>query len=298
MNDIKSIIKEIEDLKPIPQVASKVMSIAKDPESSMNDLSKIIVYDTAVTANLLKVANSAYFGLSEKVDSVHQTVVLMGMDQVANLVLMSASGENLKKAQEGYDLESGDLWKYSVSSALIARELAEKKGAKETHLIFTAALIKDIGKVILNQYVKNSFDNINALVTEQNFTFREAEKEVIGIDHAELGGMVAENWKFSPKMIEIIRNHHLPQESSISEFESSIVYMADTICMMMGIGGGADGLAYRFHQEVVERLCLTERDFQQIIAGFGEKIQEVEAMMNVYGQIGEKNHGLQCVNRR
>ena len=281
MNNIESIIKKIDGLKPIPQVASKVMSIAEDPESSMSDLSEVIIYDTAVTANLLKVANSAYFGLSEKVDSVHQAIVLMGMDQVSNLVLLSAGSENLKDAQEGYDLETGELWKYSVSSALIARELAEEKGAKETHLIFTAALIKDIGKTILNQYVKDSFDNINALVTEQNYTFREAEKEVIGIDHAELGGRVAENWNFSPMMVEIIRNHHLPQESSISEFESSIVYMADTICMMMGIGVGSDGLAYRFHQKVVERLGLTEKDFQQIIAGFGEKLPQVETMMNI-----------------
>ncbi|RZB38361.1 MAG: hypothetical protein SRB2_00109 [Desulfobacteraceae bacterium Eth-SRB2] len=281
MSNLKSIIKKIDRLKPISQVATKVMSIAEDPESSMSDLSKVIIYDTAVTANLLKVANSAYFGLPEKVDSVHQGIVLMGMDQVANLVLLSTSGENLQTAQQGYDLEAGDLWKYSVSSALIARELAEKKGVKETHLIFTAALLKDIGKVVLNQYVKDSFDKINTLVTKRNFTFREAEKEVIGIDHAELGGMVAESWNFSPKMVEIIRHHHRPQESSISEFESSIVYMADTICMMMGIGVGSDGLAYRFHRKVVESLELTERDFEKIIAGFAEKVKQLEAMMNI-----------------
>jgi len=281
MSDIKSIIKKIDHLTPIPQVASKVMSIAEDPKSSMYDLSKVIIYDTAVTANLLKVVNSAYFGLPEKVDSVHQAIVYLGMAQVVDLVLLSASGENLQKAQEGYDLEAGELWKYSVSSALLARELAEKKGVKETHLIFTAALLKDIGKVILNQYVKDSFDKINALVTKQNFTFREAEKEVIGIDHAELGGMVAENWKFSPKMVEIIRHHHRPQEASISEFESAIVYMADTICMMMGIGVGSDGLAYRFHREVVESLELTESEFQKIIAGFVEKVKQLEAMMNI-----------------
>jgi putative nucleotidyltransferase with HDIG domain len=178
-------------------------------------------------------------------------------------------------------LKAGELWKYSVSSALIAREIAEKKGVKDTHLIFTAALLKDIGKVILNQYVKDSFHKINALVTKQNFTFREAEKEVIGIDHAELGGMVAENWQFSPKMVEIIRHHHQPQETSISEFESAIVYLADTICMMMGIGGGSDGLAYRFHREVVESLELTEIEFQKMVAGFVEKIEQVETMINI-----------------
>lgn len=281
MSDIKSIIKKIDHLTPIPQVASKVMSIAEDPKSSMYDLSKVITYDTAVTANLLKMVNSAYFGLPEKVDSVHQAIVYLGMAQVVDLVLLSASGENFQTAQEGYDLEAGELWKYSVSSAILARELAEKKGVKETHLIFTAALLKDIGKVILNQYVKDSFDKINALVTKRNSTFREAEKKVIGIDHAELGGMVAENWKFSPKMVEIIRHHHRPQKSSISEFESSIVYMADTICMMMGIGVGSDGLAYRFHREVVKSLELTERDFEKIVAGFVEKIKQLETMIDI-----------------
>jgi putative nucleotidyltransferase with HDIG domain len=281
MSNMNSIIKKIDCLTPIPQVASKVMLIAEDPESSIYDLSKVIIYDTAVTANLLKVVNSAYFGLPEKVDSVHQAIVYLGMSQVVDLVLLSASGENLQTAQEGYDLEAGELWKYSVSSALVARELAEKKGVKDTHLIFTAALLKDIGKVILNQYVKDSFDKINALVTKQNFTFREAEKKVIGIDHAELGAMVAENWEFSPKMVEIIRHHHRPQECSISEFESSIVYMADTICMMMGIGVGSDGLAYRFHRKVVESLELTEIEFQKMVAGFVEKIGQVEAMINV-----------------
>ena len=126
MSNIKSIIKKIDGLKPIPQVASKVMSIAEDSESSMNDLSNVIIYDTGVTANLLKIVNSSYFGLPEKFDSVHQAIVYLGMAQVVDLVLLSASGENLQTAQEGYDLEAGELWKYSVSSALIAREISEK----------------------------------------------------------------------------------------------------------------------------------------------------------------------------
>ena len=279
MSDLKSIIKKIDSLKPVPQVANKVMSIAKDSNSSMADLSKVIVYDAAVTANLLKVANSAYFGMSGKGDSVHQAIVYMGMSQVIDLVTLASSSEDLKSAQTGYGLDEGELWKYSISSALIARDLAEKKRAQDANLIFTAALLKDIGKVILSRYVGDSYKKINALVAEKGFSFREAEKEVIGIDHAELGGMVAETWKFSPKMVEIISNHHFPDESLESYFETAIVYMADTLCLMMGIGGGSDGLAYRFHQDVVKYLGITERDFQEIMAGFGEKLEEVEALI-------------------
>jgi putative nucleotidyltransferase with HDIG domain len=280
MHDITPVIKKIDRLKPIPPVANKIMSIVEDPESSLSDLSNVITYDSAVTANLLKVANSAYFGRPGKFDSIHQVIVYLGMDQVVDLVLLASIAGNLKPEQTGYDLQKGDLWKYSVLSALIARELADNKGIGETHLIFTAALLKDIGKVILDQYVGEAIKKINTVVEEQDLTFREAEKQAIGIDHAELGALVAKSWNFSPKMVEIIQNHHQPQKSSISEMESSIVYLADTICMMMGVGGGSDGLAYRFHKKVVKRLQFTERELQEIMAMFGEKLQHVESLVS------------------
>lgn len=279
MSDIESILKDIDRLKPIPQVANKILAIIQNPDSAMADLSDIIVHDVAVTANLLKVANSAYFGLPRKFESAHQAIVFLGMDQVVDLVLMSSSSDNLKTAQEGYDLDAGELWRYSVSSALIARELAERKAIGDAHLVFTAALLKDIGKVVLSQYVADSFEKINALVTDQGYTFKEAEKEVIGIDHSELGGLVAKAWQFSPVMVEIIRNHHVPQDAAMGQTETYIVYLADTLCMMMGIGVGSDGLAYRFHKDAVKFLDLTERDFQEIMSSFGEKLQEVEDLM-------------------
>jgi putative nucleotidyltransferase with HDIG domain len=272
---------KIGDLKPVPQVANKIMSIVEDPESSFTELTEVITYDSAVTANLLKVANSAYFGRPGKFNSIHQAVVYLGMDFVADLAFLASIAENLKTELTGYGLRKGDLWKYSVFSALIARELAESKGIGNTHLIFTAALLKDIGKVILDQYVSDAFEEINTMVAKKYVTFREAEKQVLGIDHAELGGMVAESWNFSPKMVEIIQNHHQPQKSSISEIETSIVYLADTMCMMMGVGVGLDGLAYRFHKEVVDRLEFTDRNLQEIMAVFREKLQHVESLVSI-----------------
>jgi putative nucleotidyltransferase with HDIG domain len=256
------------------------MSILESPDSSVSELAEVIKYDPSLTANILKICNSAYFGLSREINSVQHAVNLLGMNQVADLVLMSSAAKNLKKGQEGYDLKEGELWRYSVSSALLARDLAAKKGQKDNHFVFTAALLKDIGKLVLNQYVADSYEKINALVNEDGLSFREAEKEVIGIDHAELGGMVADKWKFSDKMVNIIRNHHLSEESSISDFETSIVYLADTMCMMMGIGVGCDGLAYRFYQDTIEELDFSQRDFQEIMAGFGEKLYHVEELVS------------------
>jgi putative nucleotidyltransferase with HDIG domain len=280
MSAIQELIKEIKSLKPIPQIANQIMEIVEDPKASLSDVADIILFDPIITANLLRTCNSAYFGLPRKVDSVHEAVSMLGLEQIVDLVLLKSGAENLKNRQDGYGLNEGDLWRYSVSSALIARDIAEKKGIAQKQLIFTAALLKDIGKVILDRFVAGAFTNIQEQVQENGLSFMEAEKKVIGVDHAELGGLVASNWQFSEKMIYIIRNHHLADEKAREDINCCIVYLSDILCMMMGIGVGSDGLAYRFHDDVIKSLGFSEKELLELIANFGENMTKVEDLIN------------------
>lgn len=279
MMDIQRIVKGIARLKPIPHVVNKIMAITQDPDSSMAQLAEVISFDAMATANLLKAANSAYYGCSKKFDSIRQAIVFLGMEEVVDLVLMTSSAENLNRPQKGYGLTAGELWRYSVASALLARKLAMARDMQDIHFIFTAALLKDIGKVVLEQYVGDSLQKIQALVCESNCSFREAEKLVIGIDHAELGGMVARVWQFSPKMAEIITNHHQPGQASQAREETAIVYAADLLGMMMGINSGLDGLAYRFDRQIFETMGITATELQTIIADFTGELQKVEELI-------------------
>jgi len=279
MTDIAAIIKGIDKLKPIPQVTHKVMAVAGNTVSSASDLADIIQYDPALTANVLKLCNSAFFGLARKIDSIHQAVAYLGMDQVVDMVMMNLGSENLKRPQKGYDLREGELWKYSVLSAFMAKDIAERKGLKDKHLVFTSALLKDIGKAVLSKYVENYFDEIENAVKDKNITFRDAEKLIIGIDHAELGAIVAKKWNFSDRMVEIIRNHHLGAGWREDDLELAAVYVADTLCMIMGIGVGSDGLAYRFHPKVMKRLQFSDTDIQIMMASFGERLHEIEGLL-------------------
>lgn len=280
MTTIEELIKKIKVLKPIPQIANQILTIVENPNSSITDIADIILYDPSTTANLLKFCNSAYFGQSREIDSVRDAISFLGIDYIIDLILLNGGAENLTKRQEGYGLHEGELWRQAVASALIAKDLAENKGiGQKKHILFTAALLKDIGKVILDQFVSDSFEKISYQVESKGLSFREAEKKVIGIDHAELGGLVAKMWKFSPKMIFIISNHHLSSPKAQEDIETSIVYLADTICMMMGIGGGSDGLAYRFHKDVLDRLGINHYSLQEIIMRFGERMQKVEELI-------------------
>ena len=284
MYEIDKIISAIDYLPPVSGTTPKILSITEDPDSKISDLVDLIKYDQAMTANILKICNSAYFGLPKKINTLEQAINYLGKNQVAELVFMKSMAKNLRKEQKGYCLCEGELWKYSISSAIIAKELAKEFSIKDSSLIFTAALIKDIGKVILDKYVENSFKQIMGNVLKNGCTFIEAEKKIIGIDHAELGGLVAEKWNFSDKMIHIIRYHHLSEQTGGEDIETSIVYMADILCMMMGMGVGSDGLAYKFYKDVAEKLNLSENILMNVMLGFMANLKQVEDLAgNIIG---------------
>jgi putative nucleotidyltransferase with HDIG domain len=281
MTHVDQIISGIETLKPVSQVTSRLTQLIDDPETTGADLAAVIQYDQGMTANVLRMCNSAAMGGVRKVTDVKQAVNLLGMDQVASLVMLAGSAPNFQSGQAGYDLGYGDLWRYSVSAAVIARELAKEKKEADISLVFTSALIKDLGKVILHTYIADAFEEIRDNVNGKNKSFLEAEKEVLGIDHAELGALATEKWGFDPKMVDIIRHHHNPMEGEYPGLALPIVYMADCICMMIGQGVGADGLAYRYYKEAVDRLNMTALDMQQIIVRFRDTYTQIEAMVNI-----------------
>jgi putative nucleotidyltransferase with HDIG domain len=278
---LERIIEEIDLLEPVTPAAQRILEIVGDPKSSVSDLVQVIQYDQALTANLLRICNSPYFGLRQEINSVKQAAAYLGMDKVACLVMIGNASDHLRKPQEGYDLHEGELWRYSVASALISQELAERYAAKQISLLFTAALLKDIGKVILSRYVKDLYGEIIREVREKGLSFLEAEKKILGIDHAELGGRVAAKWRFSQAMVDIIRNHHNPDRAGSDDLSVPIVYMSDCICMMMGIGLGSDGLAYRYYPQVADRLRFSNADLQRTMIRFREKLKTVEELVNL-----------------
>jgi putative nucleotidyltransferase with HDIG domain len=282
MTNIDDIINGIDTLTPIPPVATQIMALAEDENSSTSDIADLIIHDPSITASLLKICNSAFFGLPCKVESVRDAIALLGLDQIVELVLLNGTAENFKDEPDGYGLGEGELWHHAVLSAHVAKVLAQNHGlADKKHLVFTAGLLKDIGKIIMGRFVAFSYEKINILVHSKGYSFNEAEKEIIGMNHEELGAQVGKKWRFSDKLIYIIRHHHMTDESCRNDPETALVYLADIVCMMIGFGTSLDGLAYRFYGEVLDRMDLTEKDLQSIVFDTGERRQKIEKLLNL-----------------
>ncbi len=281
MSLLQEMTKEIGHLKPIPAVVSQLAAAANDPDAAVRDVADIVQFDPVITVQVLKVCNSAFFGLRNPAESIRDAVNMLGIDQVVELVLMKSSATALSGQQKGYGLEAGDLWRYSVSSAVITRLVAERLALENKHTLFTCALIKDIGKVLLEKHVDRKSDAIRQLVEKEGYSFLEAEKKIFGFDHAELGALIIKMWQFSPVMVKIVRHHHLPDDALVTDRDIAAVYLSDCISMMLGEGVGSDGLSYRFRDRAMTVLGITADDMAEIIADFGFRMQEIETLLQI-----------------
>jgi len=277
----QDLVREIKHLKPVPPVAMRVMEAMDTPMASMQDIADVIKYDPTVTGKLISTCNSVFFGQRDSVESVEDAAIILGLDRIVEIALLNTGAEALRLSYAGYGLRHDAMWKHAVSSAIIAKTIANKLAMNNPNMIFTASLLKDIGKIVLDKYVAEKLPTINTLLKDKRLNFREAEKEVLGVDHAELGGMIAEEWNFSHRMVKIIRHHHLHDMTNKKDPEIAVVYLADCMCTMMGFAAGADGLVYRFYQEASQELGLTDETLSKIISDFTADLEEIEKLFKI-----------------
>ncbi|MBU0676236.1 MAG: HDOD domain-containing protein [Proteobacteria bacterium] len=258
MNHADEIVARVEHIPPFPKVAQRVMEMIDQPGVKAKELAEVIMFDQAITANILKICNAGYFGLPRRVSSLDEALVLMGQDALKDVIIASSTARYYSgTVGAGYDLGQGELWKHSVATGILARHLAGKVSGLKTSVAFTAGLLHDIGKLVASSYVGDYLNEIMELVQSSGRTFVEAEVECLGISHAELGAMILEKWDFSPELVEAVRRHHDP-----SALEGSplllVVTLANSLVISAGIGGGAEGLATAIRGEVLTRFGFDE----------------------------------------
>ena len=278
---IESLLEEIDQLPPVSDTAGKVLTLLDDPDAGMSDLADIIRYEPSLTANVLKLANSAYFGLPGKIEDARQAIIYLGMTQVVELVLLVCCSESFGGTYEGYELEPGELWSSAVSAAIMAGDLSEAKGLKQGGLIFTGALLRDIGKVVMNSHLESVKEQILNRVEIQGITFMVAERQVLGFDHTQVGAMIAKKWNFPPSLACIIRYYHTPLEAKGCFKEASIVHLADAMCRKLAIGVGVDDPSYVEDERMGRSLGSTEAEIKQVIDGFGHKLERVNTLFEI-----------------
>lgn len=278
MTMINEIVASISELPPFPKVAQRLMSMTENNEIGADKLAEVVQLDASITANMLKVVNSAMYALPRKVDNLKQALALLGTDKFREVVLTSFTASMLNNCQPGYDMPVGELWRHSLATALMTKILAKRAGHKPGPALYTAALLHDIGKVVLSTFVQDKVPAIMELV-DKGSSFLEAEQEVLGLDHAQLGALIAKTWHFTDDMIHLIEYHHHPEKMPDWP-DLATLYLSDVICELMGFGVGVHGLAVRSKEEASKLLGLKEIDLEHSMMEIHDRLSQAEAMVD------------------
>jgi len=245
---LDELIANIDKLPNLFNVGILVLKKLDDPDVQAKEIAELISIDQALTTQLLKICNSAQYGFSRKISNLQEAVTKLGFKILKSLVFVSISQGVLRREVSGYALGSDDLWVNSITTAFYAKRIAELAHYRDPDTAFTAGILKDMGKIIINQYVQNSYKQIMEKVEKKRITFYDAEIEELGYSHAEIGARVAANWNFPDELVESIRYHHEPggYEGGNKDIKKlvHIVHLADIMTIMAGSGIGADGMMY------------------------------------------------------
>ncbi|MCX5919763.1 MAG: HDOD domain-containing protein [Candidatus Melainabacteria bacterium] len=246
---LEQISADIDQMPSVPDVIMRLSRMLEDPNVTAEELGNVIQLDTKLTAQLLKISNSAYYGLNRKIMSMKEAVAILGMKALKSLIYAILSSKMLMADLQGYGQLDGALWLNALTGATYAKHLAKYYSYPEPDTAFTASILRDLGKIVLNNHVQVGFEAIEAEAMEKRIGFQQAEEAILGFSHMQLGEHIAIKWKFPERLVNTIRYHHTPSDapkdmSKNDKLLLAIVHLSDGLSMMMGAGVGSDGLMY------------------------------------------------------
>ncbi len=230
--DIRRAVVRIERISTVPAMMSAMLGVIDNAHSSAQDLEQVIIRDPAVTANVLRVANSAFYGFSREVATVTDAAVLLGFEEIKRIVL-AVSVFDLMASYPGGTFERDHVWLHALACATAADELQQKLDARLPYS-YTAGLLHDLGKIVIDQYFPQHMHTILELVGAQNVTMLEAERQVLGLSHADIGYLLGKVWKFPAVLTDALRFHHEPMRCKGSYVLASIVHVANHVANQFG----------------------------------------------------------------
>lgn len=276
---IASAINSITSIAALPEVTAKILSTVEDPKSNAQQLHKIVSHDPALVTRILKVVNSAFYGLPGQVASIERAIVMLGLNAVKNIAVAASLGQMFRgtKLCEGFTAK--DLWTHCVAVACIARDLARQAKLPIADEAFLAGMIHDIGLLVSLQVYPEKLQIVCCEAQSSSRKFCEIEREVIGVDHEQLGMALCEKWSF-PKSCQLVAGFHHEPELPAANTRSivTLIAIADSMAAMAGQGFTLTRLHDAPSTQAAESIGLTAAQLETTRARISELMQSASTL--------------------
>lgn len=269
----QELVSGVVRLVSLPEVCIRVNEMMDDPMVNATDIGKVISQDASLTARLLKIVNSAFYGFQARIDTVSRAVTVIGLRELRGLVLAASAVESFSKLPNDV-LNLVNFWRHSVYCGVIAQLLAQKCNVLHSERLFIAGLLHDIGKlVVTNKMVKESREVIKRVEKKKAFDF-EVEQAILGFDHAEVGGELLKEWNMPESLCGAVKYHHRPQAAMDPGIEICIVHIANIMTIMAEHGVNENSTVPPIEPIAFEMTGLTEDDFEPVFTRAGAVFSE------------------------
>ncbi len=289
MNVKQEVLKRVKQVPPLPDVVVKLRRACQDPDASYAEIARIIEKEPALTANLLHLANSAYFGCAGSIGTVQLAMTRLGLKRVYQLALTVCLGPLAGSEVRGYDLTPLQMWEHAMAVAVTAELLAGELGLPEQDEAYTAGLLHDIGKVVLGNFVDVDITAIRRLV-DGGTPFDRAEREVLGTSHPDVGSALLRRWQIPEAIVEAVRWHHAPARCGGGKPLVDLVHLADILALNAGWGVGRDAMNYALDEDAARRIGYRREAGERVMAGVQEHLAE---LLEMFAMIEGVSHGVE-----
>ena len=274
---LQKALERVNEIGSLPEVTARIVELAENPHVTAHDMDEIIRKDPALAAKVLKVVNSAFYGLPSQIASLDRAVLLLGLSAVKNLAL-AASLSHLFKAEGVTDqFTARDLWRHCIAVGVCARLLASAARSPEVDETFVAGLTHDMGLIVLQQLFPAQLREVADQCQLGAASFCSVEEEIIGADHQVFGNALAVRWKFPPGLRCAIATHHNPSEAGAELARMcATIYVADTLCSQARFGFWLTAQAQPLRPELLGAIGLDPGRVQAVLAELPARIEEAE----------------------
>ena len=287
LSKINKTIETIRELPTLPLVANKINAILHDPKSSVSDLSEIIEKDQSITAKMLKLVNSAHYGLPQKINNINQAIAMLGYRNISYIVMTLSVFDALKNMKKR-SFDRRRFWVHSIAVGLLSMKLAKECNFLLVDDIFTAGLLHDLGKVFLDGFMHEEFEAIIQRAETEGIAYIDAEHELFDVDHAMIGEWMARTWRLPLHVIAGIKHHHqeIEERDGLSLSQDpfiDIIQLADVSIKVEKYGHSGDGSKYQpeIKKEYFKRLPITREDVNEIIGELAKDLKRSESLLNL-----------------
>ncbi|NOZ56203.1 MAG: HDOD domain-containing protein [Calditrichaeota bacterium] len=272
--DLAKIVRRIKNLPTLPVVVTQLMEAVNNPSFSASDVSRIISNDQALVSKILRIVNSAFYGLPKRVSTVTQATVILGFNTIKNLALGATVFEMFSKGTgEDDSCNRAEFWKHSIGTGVATKLLAREIRYSNPEEAFVSGLIHDIGKVVLDQFLHNEFAEVCRVAREDGIRFIDAERIVLNVTHGEIGHWLAQKWNLPNQLDESIWLHHDPGAARHAPRLVAMVHLADAIARMEHIGFAGDEVEPEMNPAIWDVLRLPSDAMENVLANFPKEFE-------------------------